>query len=93
MSKNGTYLKKCIVCDMTRVVYLSSTWIGGTVTSRLVGITFSDTPQYIKKTKLILPGACASRLLFVSLYNILYRKPQQEAERESIETESVNCDN
>ena len=46
MSKNGTYLKKCIVCDTTCVVYLSSAWIGGTVTSRLVGITFSDTPQY-----------------------------------------------
>ena len=48
MSINGTYLKKCIVCDMTRVVYLSSAWISGTVTSRLVtvGITFSNTPQY-----------------------------------------------
>ena len=49
MSKNGTYLKKCIVYDTTRVVYLSSAWIGGTVTSRLVGITFSDTPQYIAR--------------------------------------------
>ena len=47
MSKNGTYLKKRIVCDTIRVVYLSSAWIGGTVASRLVGITCSDTPQWL----------------------------------------------
>ena len=88
MSKNGTYLKKCIVCDTTRVVYLSSAWIGGTVTSRLVGITFSDTPQY----RLNWYSLVCSRLLFVNLYNIVVESHNRKL-KERVETESVNCDN
>ena len=91
MSKNGTYLKKCIVCDTTRVVYLSSAWIGGMVTSRLVGMTFSDTPQY----RLNWYSLVCVQTIFISLYNILYIVVESHNRKlkERVETESVNSDN
>ena len=77
-----------IVCDTTRVVYLSSAWIGGTVTSRLVGITFSYTPQYRLNWYSLV---CVK----TNIYNILYIGVESHNRKlkERVETESVNCDN
>ena len=68
------------MCDTTHVVYLSSAGIGGTVTSRLVGITFSDTPQYgLNWYSLV----CVKTIICKSVQYIIYSCGNlQEAERE-----------
>ena len=73
------------MCDTTstRVVYLSSAWIG-----RLVGITFSDTLQYRLNWYSLV---CVKTIICKSVQYVVESHNRKLKER--VETESVNCDN